>query len=85
MKSFEAIDNAAAVAPPSFWKRYIAAIASRLERMPWLLPALSFGWGWLSFAMVRRGEEFARLMALLASRFEPCANAAWQWVAFVWD
>ncbi|MFT3929759.1 MAG: DUF5924 family protein [Spongiibacteraceae bacterium] len=66
MNSPEEINTAAASAPESFWKRYVAAFAARLERMPWLLPLLSFGWGWLSFAMVRRGEEFAHLMALLA-------------------
>lgn len=66
MNSPEDIDKAEAVAPASFWKRYVAVIASRLERLPWLLPLLSFGWGWLSFAMVQRGEEFARLMAILA-------------------
>ena len=62
MNPSEEFDNAAALAPESFWKRYVATIAARLERMPWLLPLLSFGWGWLSFAMVRRGEEFARLI-----------------------
>ncbi|HET8711204.1 MAG TPA: DUF5924 family protein [Spongiibacteraceae bacterium] len=66
MSTTEDIDSAAVAAPESFWKRYVAAVAVRLERMPWLLPALSFGWGWLSFAMVRRGEEFARPMAVLA-------------------
>ena len=66
MKASEEIDNAAAIAPESFWKRRVAGIASRLERMPWLLPALSFGWGWLSFVMVRRGEQLAHTMALLA-------------------
>lgn len=66
MNSSEKLDNAAATAPESFWKRYVAAVAARLERMPWLLPLLSFGWGWLSFAMVRRGEDLARVMALLA-------------------
>lgn len=66
VKSSEDIDNAAAAAPASFWKRFVALIASPLERRPWLLPAISFGWGWLSFALVRRGEELARTMAFLA-------------------
>lgn len=66
MNPTEDINNAAATAPESFWKRYVAVFASHLERMPWLLPALSFGWGWFSFALVRRGEEFARVMAILA-------------------
>lgn len=34
--------------------------------MPWLLPLLSFGLGWLSFALAKRGEELARFMAILA-------------------
>ncbi len=34
--------------------------------MPWLLPLLSFGLGWLGFALAKRGEELARLMAILA-------------------
>jgi len=37
-----------------------------LERWPWLLPALSFAGGCLSFAMVKRGDSLARLIALLA-------------------
>ena len=66
MNPSEEIDNAAATAPESLWRRYVAAVAARLERMPWLLPLLSFGWGWLGFVMVKRGEEFARPMAILA-------------------
>lgn len=66
VNSSKEIDNAAAAAPESFWKRYVATFATRLERMPWLLPLLSFGWGWIGFAMVKRGEEFARPMAILA-------------------
>lgn len=66
MKASDEIDNAAAIAPESFWKRRVAGIASRLERMPWLLPAISFSWGWISFVMVRRGEGLAHTMALLA-------------------
>lgn len=47
-------------------KAQIAKIAGLLERAPWLVPAISFGWGWISFLLVRRGEEVARLMAILA-------------------
>jgi hypothetical protein len=36
------------------------------NRYPWLLPAVSFGAGWLGFLMVQRGEALARLVALLA-------------------
>ncbi len=66
MNSPEEINNAAATAPESFWKRYVAAFAAWLEARPWLLPLLSFGWGWLSFVLVKRGEDFARSMAILA-------------------
>jgi hypothetical protein len=37
-----------------------------LHRAPWLLPALSFAAGWLGFLLVHRGQELARIMALLA-------------------
>lgn len=36
------------------------------RRLPWLLPALSFAAGWLGFLLVQRGQEVARLIALLA-------------------
>lgn len=36
------------------------------HRFPWLLPLLSFIAGWIGFLMVRRGERFARVIALLA-------------------
>lgn len=36
------------------------------QRFPWLLPALSFAAGWLGFLLVRRGQELARIIALLA-------------------
>jgi hypothetical protein len=35
-------------------------------RWPWLLPAASFAGGWVGFLLVRRGEELARVVALLA-------------------
>ena len=44
----------------------VAALAAALDRLPWLLPLFSFCWGWLSFLLMRRGEEFARVLALLA-------------------
>ena len=37
-----------------------------LNRVPWLLPLLSFAAGWIGFVMVQRGESLARLIALLA-------------------
>jgi hypothetical protein len=36
------------------------------NRRPWLMPAASFAAGWLGFVLVRRGEELARIVALLA-------------------
>jgi hypothetical protein len=44
----------------------IAKLAGLLERLPWLVPAISFSWGWIGFVLVQRGESMARLMALLA-------------------
>jgi hypothetical protein len=40
--------------------------AAWLARFPWLIPALSFGSGWLGFVLVKRGEGLARLIAALA-------------------
>lgn len=36
------------------------------NRWPWLLPVASFAAGWLGFLLVRRGQELARIVALLA-------------------
>ena len=36
------------------------------NRLPWLLPLISFAAGWLGFLLVRRGEDLARIVALLA-------------------
>jgi len=36
------------------------------NRWPWLLPGISFAAGWVGFLLVRRGEEVARVIALLA-------------------
>lgn len=36
------------------------------QRKPWLLPLLSFVAGWIGFVLVRRGEDLARIIALLA-------------------
>jgi hypothetical protein len=37
-----------------------------LHRVPWLLPGVSFAAGWLGFLLVQRGQELARIVALLA-------------------
>jgi hypothetical protein len=41
-------------------------IVGMLHRVPWLLPGLSFAAGWLGFLLVQRGQELARIVALLA-------------------
>lgn len=45
---------------------HIANLAGLLERAPWLVPAVSFAFGWVGFLLVRRGEEMARVIAILA-------------------
>jgi hypothetical protein len=47
-------------------KTHIARIAGIFDRAPWLIPLFSFGWGWASFLLMRRGEDFARALAILA-------------------
>jgi hypothetical protein len=67
--SLEPTDPSPAADPPTGgipWRRRLAALDALLSRLPWLLPALSFGAGWFSFAMVERGAGLARLVALLA-------------------
>lgn len=47
--------------------RFLARrVGAFLQRYPWLVPAASFAGGWLGFLLVRRGEDLARLIALLA-------------------
>jgi hypothetical protein len=48
------------------WKRRLAGLERWLDRLPWLLPLVSFAAGWLSFILVQRGTELARLFALIA-------------------
>ncbi len=48
---------------PSSTIRRLAQLASRF---PWLLPVASFAAGWIGFVMVRRGEDLARIVALMA-------------------
>ncbi|HVJ29960.1 MAG TPA: DUF5924 family protein, partial [Gammaproteobacteria bacterium] len=49
------------------------ALSSLLDRLvalehrwPWVLPTASFAAGWVGFGLVRRGENLARIVALLA-------------------
>lgn len=51
----------------------IARIAALLHRFPWVVPAVSFASGWLSFLLVRRGESLARWIACVAL-------ASWLWL-----
>lgn len=37
-----------------------------LDRYPWLLPSASFAIGWLGFFLFHRGEDLARVVALIA-------------------
>lgn len=48
------------------WKRRLAGLEQWLDRLPWLLPLVSFAAGWLSFVLVQRGADVARLFALIA-------------------
>lgn len=41
-------------------------IASVVRHFPWLLPTISFAAGWIGFAMIKRGEGLARIIALIA-------------------
>jgi hypothetical protein len=59
--------------PPAAPTRARVGLAARIRRLiglhhryPWLLPLVSFVAGWIGFLMVRRGERFARAIALLA-------------------
>ena len=52
------------------WLRHLFALVNRL---PWLLPTVSFAAGWIGFLLVRRGEDVARIVALLAL-------AGWFWL-----
>jgi len=53
----------------SLLRRLLAIV----NRWPWLLPAISFAAGWVGFLLVRRGEQAARIVALLAL-------AGWLWL-----
>lgn len=51
----------------------LARIAAFLERVPWLVPFISFASGVLGFAMVKRGADLARIIAIVAL-------AGWLWL-----
>lgn len=48
--------------PPS----RLARLESLLRRVPWLIPTISFAAGWAGFVLVKRGDDFARAIALIA-------------------
>ncbi|HMN46458.1 MAG TPA: DUF5924 family protein [Povalibacter sp.] len=51
----------------------LARIARFLERVPWLIPSISFVSGVVGFAMVKRGADLARIIAMIAL-------AGWVWL-----
>jgi hypothetical protein len=59
-------------APPEA-PRALARIAGALERVPWLIPTISFVSGVIGFVMVKRGADLARLIAVIAL-------AGWLWL-----
>ncbi len=48
------------------WVGRIRRLMGLHQRFPWLVPLVSFISGWIGFAMIKRGEGFARAIALLA-------------------
>lgn len=61
-----------------------ARLLALLQRHPWVVPLFSFVFGWLSFALVERGENLARLIAALALLGWPwllAENLLGQWLA----
>ncbi len=51
----------------------LARIARFLDRVPWLIPLISFVSGIIGFAMVKRGADLARIIAMTAL-------AGWLWL-----
>jgi hypothetical protein len=48
------------------WLERLRRLSKWHARLPWLLPLSSFIAGWIGFVMVRRGADWARLVAMLA-------------------
>ena len=46
--------------------RVLDSASAFLDRVPWLLPLASFAVGWLSFFLFQRGENLARVIAVVA-------------------
>lgn len=53
--------------------RTLTRIARTLERVPWLIPTISFISGAIGFVLVKRGTEVARVIAVIAL-------AGWIWL-----
>lgn len=47
-------------------RRALVRLGRLLERLPWLLPLLSFSLGWVGFFLFQRGEGLARGVAIVA-------------------
>lgn len=64
-----------AAAPPvgAESSRGLTRIALAFERVPWLIPTISFVTGVVGFVMVKRGAELARIIAVIAL-------AGWVWL-----
>lgn len=45
--------------------RWLERASAFNQRYPWVLPLLSFAFGWISFALVQRGERLSRFIAAL--------------------
>ena len=48
------------------WLERLKRLSTWHDKVPWLLPLTSFVAGWIGFVMVRRGADWARLIAMLA-------------------
>jgi hypothetical protein len=61
--------------PPSELEasRTLTRVAHALERVPWLIPTISFISGVVGFVMVKRGADLARVIAVIAL-------AGWLWL-----
>ncbi|MET0533381.1 MAG: DUF5924 family protein [Steroidobacter sp.] len=53
--------------------RTLTRIASAFDRVPWLIPTISFVSGVVGFVMVKRGADLARIIAVIAL-------AGWLWL-----
>lgn len=62
----EPTDIASTPATPDSAPSGLARVLALLQRYPWLLPLVSFLFGWTSYVLVERGEHMARAIAALA-------------------